>query len=266
MGAGESKPIVEDADRSTFKVAAGGGCPVGSGTAPKIPKKAADPGKCPVNFGFGQHGAASDTTELDPRNMMPTDLEHMRPGQEHLNLSKDREKSSIPKTGSENTWVYPSPQQFYNALLRKNKDPEADSMDAVVFVHNVVNEETWNTIMEREAMYKDSCPNPTLQRFVGKCDELTWAGWWSGLTTAKGKPYDRHDWYLDRCGQKTVRYIIDYYDDDSAVNQETTTSIHCRPGFDSIGDVWDRIRYPIWKRMYGNSSSSSSSAPVTETK
>ena len=98
--------------------------------------------------------------------MMPTNLEQMRPGQEALNLSKEREKSSIPKTGSENTWVYPSPQQFYNALLRKNKDPEADSMDAVVFVHNVVNEETWHAIMDREKMYQESCPNPTLQRFV----------------------------------------------------------------------------------------------------
>ena len=59
-----------------------------------------------MNFGFGQHGEASDKAEdLDPRNMMPTNLEQMRPGQEALNLSKEREKSSIPKTGSENTWV-----------------------------------------------------------------------------------------------------------------------------------------------------------------
>ena len=27
-------------------------------------------------------------------------------------------------------------------------------------------------------------------------------------------PFDRHDWYVDRCGQE-VRYVIDFYFDDA---------------------------------------------------
>lgn len=34
-------------------------------------------------------------------------------------LRKDREKSSIPKAGSDDTWEYPSAQMFWNAMLRK---------------------------------------------------------------------------------------------------------------------------------------------------
>merc|ERR1711879_823178 len=107
--------------------------------------------------------------------MMPTNLEE-KPADQNFDLSKHREKSSIPKTGSEATWVYPSPQQFYNALVRKKKEAPADAMDAVVYVHNVVNEETWQEILNREAMHKDSCATPTLQRFTGKYDDPTIKG------------------------------------------------------------------------------------------
>ena len=36
-------------------------------------------------------------------------------------LSTKREESSIPKGGAGGTWLYPSPQMFFNALLRKGK-------------------------------------------------------------------------------------------------------------------------------------------------
>ena len=33
-------------------------------------------------------------------------------------------------------------------------------------------------------------------------------------------PFDRHDWFVDRCGQE-VRYVIDFYfDDDKAGTPE----------------------------------------------
>jgi len=239
--------------------------------SPSVPKAAASPGGCPMHsethrknmtipaangcpLDYGTHGDASSEpvlqNGLDPRNMMPTNLEDKLPDQD-FDLSKHREKSSIPKTGSSKTWEYPSPQQFYNSLLRKNKDPDSQTMDAVVYVHNVVNEETWNQILAREAMHQDSCEVPTLQRFVGKYDDLTWKGRISELISSKGRPYDRHDWFVDRCGQRTVRYIVDYYDDDNAENRQTTTTVDARPAFDTAEDVWDRIRFPIWKHFYG---------------
>ncbi len=36
-----------------------------------------------------------------------------------FSLPIERQKSSIPKAGTEETWVYPSPQMFWNAMLRK---------------------------------------------------------------------------------------------------------------------------------------------------
>ena len=37
-------------------------------------------------------------------------------------LSTERQKSNIPKAGTDGeTWVYPSPQMFWNAMLRKGE-------------------------------------------------------------------------------------------------------------------------------------------------
>lgn len=47
-------------------------------------------------------------------------------------------------------------------------------------------------------------------------------------------PFDRHDWYVDRCGEE-VRYVIDFYfDDDKAGSPEvrqtyTASTSTCHP-------------------------------------
>ena len=105
----------------------------------------------------------------DPRNNMPAEPNQQPfPGQRKP-ISTTREPSSIPKGGTEATWVYPSPQMFYNgthahassvvlqmpsaswcikvvnapscmlaALKRKGKgdDVTEDDMGAVVHAHN----------------------------------------------------------------------------------------------------------------------------------
>jgi cytochrome c heme-lyase len=51
---------------------------------------------------------------LDPRNNMPLEANQQPcPGQKDL-LSTEREQSTIPKGGTSSTWLYPSPQMFYN--------------------------------------------------------------------------------------------------------------------------------------------------------
>ena len=51
---------------------------------------------------------------LDPANMMPTDANQQPcPGQRRP-LSLEREKSTIPKGGTDTEWLYPSPQMFFN--------------------------------------------------------------------------------------------------------------------------------------------------------
>lgn len=55
---------------------------------------------------------------------------------------------SIPATGRGNSddganWVNPSPSQLFRALQRANKDPEAEQMAWVSFVHSKVVDTTW---------------------------------------------------------------------------------------------------------------------------
>lgn len=52
--------------------------------------------------------------KLDPRNNMPLEPNQRPwPGQEK-HISTERLVSTIPKGGTDSTWVYPSPQMFYN--------------------------------------------------------------------------------------------------------------------------------------------------------
>jgi cytochrome c heme-lyase len=54
------------------------------------------------------------TDVLDPKNNMPLAANQQPcPGQRKL-LSTDRIESNIPKGGTRETWVYPSPQMFFN--------------------------------------------------------------------------------------------------------------------------------------------------------
>jgi cytochrome c heme-lyase len=52
----------------------------------------------------------------DPRNNMPVEPNQQPfPGQRKP-ISTERQVSSIPKGGTESSWVYPSPQMFYNGV------------------------------------------------------------------------------------------------------------------------------------------------------
>lgn len=71
-------------------------------------------GTCPVP-------EAQRRGALDPRNNMPLEPnQRAAPGQLKA-ISTSRLQSSIPKGGTDTTWVYPSPQMFYNGVpLRVN--------------------------------------------------------------------------------------------------------------------------------------------------
>merc|ERR1719189_636895 len=72
-------------------------------------------------------------------------------------LRTERSTSSIPRGTSEETstcpahqstnssqhWVYPSEQQFYNAMLRKGHSPSSKDVPTILSIHNAVNEKTW---------------------------------------------------------------------------------------------------------------------------
>ena len=92
---------------------------------------------------------------IDPANQMPPPNQAMAPGQTEP-LPVERVQSTIPKGGTDSTWLYPSPQMFYNSLVRKSKADNVDVKDVniVVAIHNEMNERTWRLLTEWESAHK----------------------------------------------------------------------------------------------------------------
>jgi cytochrome c heme-lyase len=91
---------------------------------------------------------------LSPVNNIPVGLSatERAPGQTY-DLSTERTLSGIPRPKEEGeapVWEYPSPQQFYNALVRKGWETPEDSIQMVVDIHNWINEGGWDQIMRWE--------------------------------------------------------------------------------------------------------------------
>lgn len=125
-------------------------------------------------------------------------------------LSSQREISSIPRASTGSNWVYPSQQQFYNAMKRKNWDPSADDMQTVVPIHNAVNERAWMEILKWEqGEGGDKCGGPQLVKFQGDSKKISPKAR-VNMVFGYQKPFDRHDWLVDRCGTQ-VEYILDFY-------------------------------------------------------
>lgn len=89
----------------------------------------------------------SSLSKLNPLNYMPSYISQSRAENQKLVLPVERTVSSIPRGDAESNWEYPSPQQMYNAMLRKGYDdtPE-DAVESMVAVHNFLNEGAWEEI------------------------------------------------------------------------------------------------------------------------
>jgi cytochrome c heme-lyase len=139
-------------------------------------------------------------------------------------------------------WMYPSEQQFFNAMARKGWAPEAGDMPAVVAIHNAVNERAWAHVRAWEALHACECAEPKLLRFRGRPADLSPKARLLNLLGYK-LPFDRHDWVVDRCGTE-VRYVIDFYSGGGASGGGGVPSMHLdvRPALDSFGAALDRVR------------------------
>lgn len=133
-------------------------------------------------------------------------------------------------------------------------------MESVIAIHNNMNESTWVQVLAWEALR----PSPVLEsgletkllRFLGRPDELSPKARLKVLF-GHSAPFDRHDWIVDR-GGKEVRYVIDYYHDESAVQLDQSPKhlkdfaalksikVDVRPALDSLDAVIDRcISMPL---------------------
>lgn len=136
---------------------------------------------------------------------------------------------------------------FVPALKRKGKgdDVSEQDMEAVVHTHNTMNELTWREVMVWESLHRNQCKEPTLLRFTGRPDDLSplarLRGWFGGPL-----PFDRHDWYVDRCGEE-VRYVIDFYFDDEKAGSPEAFEIVARPAIDSFDSALDRLKMRIYR-------------------
>ena len=195
--------------------------------------------------------------EIDPANKMPFNPNQSPHPDQQKAISTDRVQSSIGKGNTDGqTWLYPSPQMFYNALKRKGKgqDVEETSMESVVAIHNNMNERTWRRVLEWErANAAPGAADPKLLRFLGRPDELTPKARILSMFGLRPEPFDRHDWTIQRADGETVRYVIDYYYDESKGEADTIPTLadndkvksiefDARPALDSPSALFARVR------------------------
>ncbi|KAL4787525.1 cytochrome c/c1 heme-lyase [Aspergillus varians] len=223
----------------------------------------------------------STLSKLNPLNYMFASLSQERAPNQTVDLGVDREISSIPRGDVEGNWEYPSPQQMYNAMLRKGyTDTPQDAVEAMVAVHNFLNEGAWDEIVDWERIFSkglasgwEKCRRgeeniplelakeeyygtansnpPRLVKFQGRPQELTPK---AQILQALGRlypskfgtrpPFDRHDWYVVRetpSGPREVRYVIDYYSGPPEPTGEPVFYLDIRPALDSPTAAVERL-------------------------
>lgn len=109
-----------------------------SAKCPGAPEPPAKTAQCPVD-----HSGA-----LNPLNQMPP-LSQAPAHNQTVNLPLSRTESSIPRDRAAK-WEYPSPQQFYNALVRKGWETPEEHIETMVEIHNFLNEEAWEEVKKWE--------------------------------------------------------------------------------------------------------------------
>ncbi|KAG9000802.1 holocytochrome c synthase [Tulasnella sp. 427] len=206
------------------------------------------PAKCPVAHG-------SDA--VNPLNNVPLSLSQSPTPSQQTILSTKRKISSIPRAissdeasdslnqSSSSNWVYPSPQQFFNALSRKGYQMPEDQMAAMVQLHNFLNEEAWIEVLEWERrLNPNSTSAPQLAQISGKPKELTykaraiqWASWMMPSRFPQRRPFDRHDWMVLRETGELIRYVIDYYKDEPDEEGNPAFLLDVRPASDSLSSI-----------------------------
>ncbi|KDO31566.1 hypothetical protein SPRG_03495 [Saprolegnia parasitica CBS 223.65] len=224
-----------------------GGCPVDH-SAPAT-------GGCPVDH--SKMGGPS-MAGLNTLNFMEPADQSVAKGQS-VPLSTQRVASTIPmgsyvpahqKEGQE-TWQYPSEQQYFNAMKRKGWDPQERDMKVIVSIHNTINEKGWAEVVEMEkTLHGDAYTrgDPKLVRFMGRPKDFTPKARLLNLFGMANLPFDRHDWIIDRNGEE-VRYVIDFYTGHPTPGKPISVYMDVRPALDNIGNAVDRLRMQFHKNV-----------------
>jgi cytochrome c heme-lyase len=122
-----------------------------------------------------------------------------------------------------------------------------------------MNEKTWAKILQWEAICEtgnhSNGQGPKLLKFIGRPAELSPKARFKHFFLSYPLPFDRHDWTILRHDGTQVRYVIDYYYDESRANHSPDSAIpslhdrntvnsilvDVRPAIDSISNIYDRF-------------------------
>ncbi|KDR81444.1 hypothetical protein GALMADRAFT_239359, partial [Galerina marginata CBS 339.88] len=180
--------------------------------------------RCPVDHSAPVQPAGQESCPVDHTTRSTWSRFMSSEARSPAALSRERETSSIPKPNDEK-WVYPSEEQFFAAMARKNHNPQAADMKTIVPIHNAVNERAWHEILKWEAgRGGGTCGGVKLVNFKGKPSEKSPKARWNMLL-GYAAPFDRHDWVVDRCGTH-IRYIIDFYTGRSGGSSQEQVSFY----------------------------------------
>ncbi|PLB50536.1 cytochrome C1 heme lyase [Aspergillus steynii IBT 23096] len=256
-----------------------GACPVRSTDSPFYVPPKSKSSDVPAPSTSDTH--QSTLSKLNPLNYMFSSISQDRAPNQTVDLAVDREVSSIPRGDATGNWEYPSPQQMYNAMLRKgHTDTPQDAVEAMVAVHNFLNEGAWDEIVGWERIFAgglmggwEKCRRgeenialdtakaelmgtandnpPSLVRFQGRPQELSpkatvlqALGWLYPAKFESNPPFDRHDWFVMRqtpSGPKEVRYVIDYYSGPPEPTGEPVFYLDIRPALDTPTAAVERL-------------------------
>lgn len=247
-------------------------------------EKGTSSGGCPVNHGKQKQQSGGCPIQHDNNNGLPYRQENKQglpfglpasieesakhpqsplPDQK-IPLSTRRVVSSIPRADelrpdeegktaphqpeSHPQWIYPSEQQFYAAMRRKGwQGVDERTIPTVVRIHNAVNERGWTQVRQWERELH-GCDDPRLVRFLGRPNDLSPRAW-AHTYILGNRPFDRHDWFVDRGdGQEPRRYVIDFYSDEKETTTPNNNSgpsgmyLDVRPALDSPEAAADRVK------------------------
>ncbi|KAI9278861.1 cytochrome c/c1 heme-lyase [Phascolomyces articulosus] len=193
---------------------------------------------------------------------MPSQISQAPQHDQQVDLPTERVISSIPREDKSSKWEYPSPQQFYNALRRKGWETPEEEIETMVDIHNFLNEEAWLEVLKWEEMRGCPCKeDPYLVRLQGRPKEISPKAWWHSLWGSP-LPFDRHDWYVGRCGEQR-RYVIDYYEAPEDVPGVPVFFLDVRPALDDPTSVFCRLKAAAsekWQQWFPTEPSKDSSA------
>lgn len=157
------------------------------------------------------------------------------------------------------TWTYPSPQMFYNALVRKGKvtpgGAEEQHVESMVAVHNNMNEVAWKKVIQWEETVNPSFSPAKLLKFQGRPSDLSPKAWLKHNVFQHPLPFDRHDWTVLRGDGSTARYVLDYYFDDTSKSGKESLLVDVRPALDSVPALWHRAFVMPYAQYVSKSSS-----------